>query len=447
MNILICGAGEVGRHAAHVLGADGSDITIVDKDQGKLTALEDTLDVRTMVGNGAQAEVLQEAGCDKADLFLAATKMDEINLLAASVAKAVGARICVARAHHIAYFDEYGLGYRQHLGIDHLMCPEFSTAVAIAQTLRSPGALAIEQFARGRIEMQALPVSDGASAIGKALADLKMPASTRIVAIDRGGESFIPESSSVVQRGDVVMLVGDAEQFDKAVKLFLTAAGRRRRIMIMGGSSLGVWLSRTLRGHNFSIRLFEPHAKRAAELAAKLDWITVLAADPTDPDTLREEKIDQVDSFVAVTDDDERNMLSAAHAKSMGAKSAIAVQQRTTYLHLLEHIGIDKAFSPQIAAIHEVQLLLNQSPVRRLASVSENVADVYEVKVPVAATQVIACPLRELLLPAKTLVTAIQRNGKVFVPSASDAISSGDTVVLVAPSGFEEKIKKLFSIK
>ncbi len=448
MNIIICGAGEVGRHAAEVLGARGeNNITIIDHDREKLDALEEAMDVQVLHGNGTQGEVLIEAGCDDADLFIAATNNDEVNLLAASIAKGVGAHQCIARVHHSAYFERRGLDYGKYLGIDHLVCPEYTTALAIAQTLRSPGALAVERFARGRIEMQALPVDAKAAAVGKALAELALPRSTRVAAIERNGEAFIPDRQSVIQVGDVVTLVGEVDTFEKSRRLFHSEPFGRRRIMIMGGTSLAVWLSRALRTENFSIRIFENDPVRAEELANKLDWVTVLKDDPAEADTLQEERVEQVDAFVAVTPDDEHNILAAARAKSMGAKFAVAVLQRSTYLHLLEHVGIDKAFSPRVTAVAEIQHVVDESPVKLLASLAEDIADVYELRVPAAARQVIGRPLHELKLPERTLVAAIQHGDEVRIPGAADTLAIGDTLVIIAPAGSKRQLMTMFGIK
>lgn len=447
MNIIICGAGEVGRHAAEVLADVGSSITIIDRDAGKLAELEQLLDVRSLIGNAAQADVLIEAGVDKADLFLAATNIDEINLLSASIAKGVGARRCIARVHHSAYFEKRGLDYDRYLGIDELLCPEYVTAVAIAQTLRSPGALAVERFARGQVEMQQLPISTDAPAVGKPLLALDMPRRARVASIDRGGTAFLPDGQTEVAAGDIVTLIADVDVFAKAAKLFDPDAGRRRRVIILGGTSMGVWLCRALQSRMFSVRLIEADRARAEELAAKLDWVTVLCADLEDTSILEDERTDQADAFVALMKDDESNLLAAAHAKSLGAKTAFAVLQRPTYQHLLSHVGIDRAFSPRALAVGQIMQMIEDEPVRVLAELAHGIADVYEVRVPKAATNVIDKPLRELRFPAKMMVAAIQRGDDAHVPSADDAIAAGDTVIFIGPGGMQKQLKAVFNLK
>lgn len=447
MNIVICGAGEVGRHAAEVLGANGNNITVLDQDPDRLDKLRDVLDVRFLRGNGTHGDVLLEAGCNMSDLFIATTNQDEINLLAASIAKGMGAGKTVARVHHRAFFERRGLEYDRYLGIDHLVCPEYSTALAIAQNLRSPGAMAVERFARGRIEMQTLPVSDKAMAVGKSLTDLALPGATRVAAIERDQKPFIPSSQTWIREGDVVTLVGQTETFAKARRMFHNEKSGRYRVMIIGGSPLGVWLCRALENPDFAVRLFEPNKQRAKEISEKLDWATILTNDPAEADTLKEERVDQADAFVAVTDDDEHNILAAARAKSMGAKVAMAVLHRPTYLHLLKDVGIDAAFSPRINAVAEIRHLVNESPLRVLASLAVGIADVYEVRIPTEAKRVIGRPLSVVGLPEKTIVVAIQRKDQVHFPAAADSIAAGDTVVLIAPTNSRKQLMKTFSIK
>ncbi len=444
MNVVICGAGAVGIHAAEVLGAENHSVTVIDKAADRLTTLEESLDVRSLHGNSTHAETLLEAGCGSADLFIAATESDEINLLSASIAAGLGSERTIARVHHSAYFEERGITYDKHLGIDHLVCPDHTTAVAIAQALSNPGALAVERFARGRIEMQQLPVSDDAPAIGKKLAEIGLPGTALIASIKREDQGFIPDAGSTIQRGDVATLICDVSDFERARKLIHTASAKRKRVMVMGGSALAVWLCRQLHSRAFSVRLFEPNRARAEELAAKLEWVTVICSDLTDQAVWEEEQLKQTDAFVTVSNSDERNILAAARAKSTGTGMAIAVLQQPTYLHLLTHVGIDKAFSPRVTAVTQIQNLLHVGPIRRLATLAEGIADVYEIRVSPSATSVIGTPLRELKFSSKTLIVAIQSGDEVRVPGANDTIADNDRVVVISSSANEKELKAMF---
>lgn len=446
MNIVIAGAGTVGRHLAEVLAASGNSVTVIDLSASKLAKLEAELDVRTFRANCAHAYAIREAGVPECDMFIAATDHDEVNLLAASTAKGVGAKKCVARVHHSAYFDGRGLDYHQYFRIDSLICPEYVTAVAIAQTLRNPGALAVENFARGMIEMQQLKVSDKAPALKVPLAKLSLPKGVRVATVTREDRSFIPDASTVIEQGDIVTLIGEKSNLESARRLLQTDKIKRKHVVIMGATSMGVWLCRALRQRRFAVRLFVSDRSRAEEVADKLPHVTVIEAEPTEPSVFAEEHIADADAFVALTSDDEHNILAAAQAKSLGTKLAIAVTQRSTYLHLLEHVGIDRAFSPRVVAAREIQLLLEPGPVRVLASLVEATADVYEVRVSENA-EAVDKPLKSIRLPGPCVIGPIQRGDKVFVPGAEDTVQAGDCVLVIGARGMKDKLKKLFAGK
>ncbi len=446
MNIVIAGAGSVGRHLAEVLAASGSNVTIIELHPDTLRALENELDIRTLRANCAHASALVDAGVPKCDMFVAATDIDEINLLAASVAKRLGAKHCTARVHHRAYFSTSALDYGQHLGIDDLICPEHATAVEIARSLRNPGAIAIEDFARGQIVMQELSVDADAKAVGQPLANLSMPHGVRIAVVTRDQKSFIPKADTIIDRGDVVSLIGERDIFDTARRMFQPAKITRKHVVVMGESSMGVWLCRALRHRHFAVRLFVTNPERAEELAEKLEHITVVRADPTEPAVFTDEGISDADAFVALTDDDEHNILGAAQAKSMGVKFAVAVTQRSTYLHLLQHVGIDRAYSPRQVAVRNIQLLLDRRPVRVIASMVEASADIYEVRVGKRG-KAVNTPLRELKLPGPSVMGAILRGDDVCVPGADDKCGENDVAIIIGKKGLEKELTKLFAGK
>ncbi len=446
MNIVIAGAGAVGRHLAEVLAASGLNVTIIEMSLETLRALENELDIRTLRANCAHAPALIQAGVPNCDMFVAATDIDEINLLSASVAKKLGAKRCVARVHHRAYFSSSALDYGQQFGIDNLICPEHATAVEIARSLRNPGSLAVEDFARGQIVMQEIVVAENAKAVGQPLAELKMPQGARIAVVTRDHKSFIPLAGTVISKDDVVSLIGGRDIFETARRIFQPEKIKRKHVAVMGGSSMGVWLCRALRHRHFAVRLFVTDHDRAEELAEKLEHVTVVRADPTEPAVFTDEGIADADAFVALTDDDEHNILAAAQAKSMGVKFAVAVTQRSTYLHLHRHVGIDRAFSPRQVAVKNIQILLDPGSVRVLASMVEASADVYEVRVGPRSKAVGTC-LRDLKLPGPSVVGAILRGEKVRVPGADDTIEENDVALIIGGKGLEKELTKLLAGK
>lgn len=446
MNVIICGAGEVGTYGAEVLAQAGHNITVIDSRPDRLRYIEETMDVRTLAGNCADADVLEEAGVDDKAALVAATNSDEINLLTSAVGRGLGAGKVVARVHHSAFFEQRGFDYRTHLGIDRLICPEFSTAQAIASTLRNPAALVIESFASGQIETHEFPVSDGADAVGRPLAEVSLPRGVRLAAIRRDGTAFLPSATTVIQPGDLVILVGNTEVIDDARKLFRKTEQGRRRVVIMGGTAMSVWLCRALQERTFSIRLFETDRARAEELAGKLPWVNVLHADVTDVAVFEDERVAEADAFIGLTDDEEHNILACAWAKTANVEQTIAVVQRRRYLNLVSRINIDAAFSPRAVAVRQIERAINDAPMLQMASLAEGVIDVYRVRIR-ATADAIGKPLRQLPLSPDWMIAAISHDTSVRVPTADDFVHAGDALMLIGRHGKEAKLKQVFGVK
>lgn len=443
MRIVICGAGEVGTHTARQLTELNHDITIIDSSADRIASIADQFDVSTLLGNAADAHTLRKAGADEADLVVACTSQDEVNLLSATVAKGMGAKKVLSRVHHIAFFDESDFDYSEHLGIDRLICPDYSTALAIARTLRSPGAVAIEDFGRGAIEMQEFAVTQGARAIGRPLSEVGIPRGARLAAIKRAGFALIPDASTVIETGDVVVLVGNAGVFEDARRLFHRTDNGRKQIVIMAGTPLSVWLCRALRDKGFSIRIFEPRRQRAKELGEKLDHVTVIQEDVMDSAVFEEERVAQADAFLALDDDDEDNILACAWAKERGVAQAIAVSDRINYLHLIHHVGIDYAFSPRVQAAEEVTRLLMENTLQIPSSLAEGIIDIYTARVGENASA-IGQPLSVVDLPSDWVIVAAQRNGQAYVPDADFQFEVGDTAVVIGRHGLQNSLEKVF---
>lgn len=443
MNIVIGGAGEVGGHAAEVLSGDGHKVTVIDLSAERLSALGDTLDVRTLQGHCAHYDVLHEAGVDRCDVLLAATDTDEINLLSAFMAKVAGAKKTIVRVHHTANFSLRGTPQAVELGIDEFICPEYLTSLAIARTIRNPGAIVIEEFGGGHVIMQRFPVTHGAAAAGKQLMDLTLPSSARVVMVESRAGAAIATAKTAVAEGDLVTLIGERKSFDSARKVFSTGKVKHQNITIMGDSSTAVWLCRALTGRAFSVRLFVAAHARAEELADKLEHVTVFEADPTDPATIADEHVETADVFIAATNEDERNILACAHAKSMGITQSIAVVQRSKYLHLMPHVGIDQAFCPRAVAVSSLQHLIDTGPIRSLATFADGMAEVYEVRAS-KRSHVLGHELRNLSMPAQTMIAATRRKEKVYVPGADDHVLEGDVMLVIGPPGVSSVLRKLF---
>lgn len=445
MHIIICGAGQVGSHAATVLSKLRHEVTLIDSRSDRLEALDQSVDIRTLVGNAANADVLREAGAAGANLLIAATKNDEANLLMATIAKGVGTKVVMARVHHSAYYEQRGMDYKKLLDIDHLICPEYSTAHAIAAMLRSPGALAIESFGRGGIAMQEIYIPNGARAIGRKLMELGLPSGVRIIAVQRykKNEVFIPNAMTELAEDDVVSIVGSEEVYSRLGDLFGKGEKHRQRVVIMGGAAMAVWLCRALKERRFSVRLFVNERERAEELAAKLDWVTVICDDPTNQLVIEEEHLNEADVFVSLCqDDDERNIISCAAIKNIGVKQVIAVVQRPELTHLLGPIGIDAALTPRTLAAGEIIGVLDEHTLLNVAGIAGGIINVYRAKIGKDST-ITDQPLRQLKAGSDWMIAAIQHGDDVHVPHADDCLHVDDIVLIIGKQGMEKKLKQL----
>jgi trk system potassium uptake protein TrkA len=241
-----------------------------------------------------------------------------------------------------------------------------------------------------------------------------------------------------------VILVGNASVFQEARRLFHDERAGRRRVAIMGGPTMAVWLARSLEDRDFSLRIFETNRERAEAIAEQLDWVTVIHADPTDPSVFEDENLEQVDAFVALLDDDEHNILGCAWAKSRGVRFAAAVVQRSSYMHLIRSVGIDRPFSPRQVAVDEIEQVVDESPLRLISTLAEGIIDVYRVRVG-DASDVIGKSLREINLTPNWIVAAVQHDDTVRVPRAADTISAGDTIIVIGRRGREGTLRKIFA--
>jgi len=446
MNIIICGAGKTGAHAAEILSVDGADVTVIDESQTLLESLADSLDVAILVGQPSAAKDLQTAGVSGADVVIAVTDDDEVNLLCASTASYMGADRTFATVTHSMYLNREALDYSKIFSIDSLICPAYSAARAIASHLRNPAAMKVERLVGQTIEVQQFEATKGAAGIGRQLSDVKLPGGARIVAITRNGDTYLPSGQSTVDEGDEVLLVANADVFHDARRVFRTKDAGRRSVVIMGGSPVAVWLCRTLQNRGFSIRLFETEVERANELAEKLPWVTVIQADPTDPNVFTDEHIENADAFVALTND-EHNILSCAWAAGLGVKETYPVVSRKDYAPFVKAMGLTNTFSPRELAVEEIKKRLARKQMTKVTSLAGDELAIYRIRVgkdaPVAGT-----PLSKLTLMPNCMVIVLEHDEHYgVVPGANEVLEERDVVFVVVRGEYEDELRTLFAVK
>lgn len=445
MRIVVLGAGTVGRSIASLLVQAGHSLTIVDTSAERVRQINDTLDARAIEGSASQASVLFQAGIGSADLCLAVTGCDEVNLVGASMGASMGARRTVARVYAPVFRDLSTFDYRRHFGVDRLLSIEQLTALELAQRIRHPGSVAVENLAGGQLEAYELPIEASHNHLGTPLKDLSLPNGVRIGSICRGEVTWIAGASDTIQAGDRVTLIGQGDDVDKARQMFDAARGTRRSVLIAGGGETGYHLASALEGRRIRVVLMESDRGRCEFLASRLPNTTVVHRDATQRVDLEEERVGTADVFVACTGDDENNIVAAVEARDIGAAQVMSLVGRPDYAQVVGRLGIDFAVSPREVVAKQVLGYLTTGPVVSKAALSESGSlSILELDVQEGSAAV-EKPLFDLQLPEQCLIAAVVREGYATVPGANDHFQPGDTVVALVAEASEKAAVALFA--
>jgi len=445
MQIVVLGAGTVGTSIASRLCEKGHSVTVVDRDPENTRRVNDELDVRVVTGSAAQSSVLFQAEVFGADLCLAVTGVDEVNLVAASMAKAMGAHRAVARVYSPVFRDLSTFDYQRHFNIDRLLSMEQLSAMDLAREIRHPGAVAVENFARGELEMHELAVQPDTPALGTPLRQLTLPAGVRVGSIYREGRMWIAGAEDQVEVGDHITLIGTREDIDDVRKQFQKELPPKRNVAIAGGGETGYHLAQVLEGPRFNVMLMDVDRRRCEFLAAHLKHTTVVNADAQRRATLEEERVGSADVFVACTGDDEDSIMACVEARELGAKNILCIVDRPDYANVVGKLGIDHAVSPRDVIARQVFGFLNTGAVISRTSLGPNKScQILEIEV-LEGMPITRYVLAEAPLPPQCLIGAVIRETYVMVPGATDRILPGDTVVALVENQWLDATLKLFS--
>ena len=445
MRIVVLGAGTVGTSIANMLCRHRHSVTVVDHNPARTRRVNEELDVRAVTGSAAQSSVLFQAEVLGADLCLAVTGSDEVNMIGASMAKAMGARRAVARVYAPVFRDLSTFDYQRHFQIDRLLSVEQLSAMELAREIRHPGAVAVENFARGELEMQELAVSQETSAVGVPLKDVQLPAGVRIGSIFRNGKMTIAGAEDRVAVGDRVTLIGTREDIDEVRDKFQKELPPKQGVVIAGGGETGYHLARVLEGRRFAVLLMEKDRQRCEFLAAHLKYATVVNADAQQRVSLEEERVGSADVFVACTGEDEDSIMACVEARELGAKTIMSIVSRPDYANVVGKLGIDHAVSPRKVIAREILGFLNTGAVVSKTPLATDAGiEVMEIDVEEGAPAT-RHTLAELQLPSQCLIGAVIRESYVMVPGADDRFSPGDTVVALVGSSAVEDTVRMFS--
>ncbi|MGL4826971.1 MAG: Trk system potassium transporter TrkA [Vibrionaceae bacterium] len=451
MKIIILGAGQVGGTLAENLVGENNDITVVDSNIERLRELQDKCDLRVVQGYASHPSVLQEAGAQDADMLVAVTNSDETNMIACQIAFTLfntPNRIARIRSPHYLAVKEQ-IFQNEACPVDHLIAPEELVINYVMRLIEYPGALQVANFANNKVGLVAVKAYYGGPLVGNALSTLRdhMPnIDTCVAAIFRRDHAIRPQATTVIEANDEVFFVAASNHIRSVMSELQRLEKPYRRIMIAGGGNIGAGLAQALE-HAYNVKLIERNPKRAAYLSELLQHTTVFCGEAANEALLREEHIEQVDVFIAVTNEDETNIMSAMLAKQLKAKKVMVLIQRTAYIDLVQGGVIDIAFSPQQATISALLTHVRRADMVNVFSLRRGAAEAIEAIAhgDAASSKVIGRAIGEIKLPPGTTIGAIVRQDEVMIANENIVIEPEDHVVMfLVNKKYITDVEKLF---
>ncbi len=448
MKVVIIGDGKVGSTITRQLSGEGHDIIVIDSNNSVLTNATNTMDIISVEGNGASIAVQKRAGVGNADLLIAATSADEVNMLSCLVGKKLGVANTIARVRNPEYFEQINM-LKDDLGLSMAVNPEFAAATEISRLLRFPSALKIELFARGRVELVEIKIAPHSVLNGMPLWAIykEFQVKVLICAVQRDGKVYIPNGEFILQAGDKINLTAqhlEITNFFRTIGIFRTGV---KSVMIIGGGRVAYYLAKELISLHTRVKIIEMDYKRCETLCEMLPEAIIIHGDGTDKELLQEEGLDKTDALVCLTGMDEENIVVSLYAKARKVSKVIAKINKISFDEILDNLDIDGFISPKTIAANNIvryvramQNSLGSSNVETLHKLINEQVEALEFKVR-EKSPVVGIPLKNLKTKDELLVATIIRGSRVIIPGGNDSIEIGDNVIIVTTN------KKLMDLK
>ena len=444
MQIIIVGSGKVGFNLAQMLSYEQHDVVVIEKDDERREIIGEHLDIQTVGGNGACPAVLIEAGIKEADMLIAVTELDEVNMVSCMMAKQFGVQRTIARVRNPEYAEgQQEISYPK-LGIDMIINPEQVTAREIVKLIEVPDALNVDYYAEGRIQMVEIKIGPQAPVLGKKLKDLNIPNQALIACILRKNSMIVARGEDMIQNGDHVFIIVRTRDTLVIEKIIGKQLKKVEKITILGAGRISYYLTEYLLKKKLaSVKVIEKNRAAAKLFAQRMPEVLVINGDGADPELLTEENIEESDVFVAITADDKLNLLVSLLAKNLGVKRTITQVRRSDYASLMEQVGIDVAVSPRLLTAEAILRFIRRGNIVSVTLVDGDKAEVLEIIVPDKSI-VVNRSLKQINLPAGTLVGAIRRKEEVIIPRGSEIIRPGDQVIVFTLPQHISLVEKYF---
>lgn len=451
MKIIIVGGGKVGYTLTEQLSEEGHDIIIIDSNAERLKYVTNNLDVIGITGNGTSFLMQREAGVEEADLLIAVTNQDEINLLCCLIAKKAGNCRTVARVRNPEYYAEIGY-IKEELGLSLAINPELATAADIRHLIQVPSAMEINTFAKGRVNLVRIVIPKESKWNGMKVSEVSSQCgiSLLICIVERSHKAMIPDGNTVLLEGDSISVIAPPDQLSSLFKNIGIQAHPVKSIMIAGGSKIAYYLAKSLTKSKIDVKIIETNLQRCEDLTALLPKASIIHGDASNHSILMEEGLPQMDAFIALTDYDEENIMLALYANKMSDAKLITKINKIDYDDLIDDIPIGSIVSPKYLTteyiIQYVRAMQNSigSNVETVCRLVDNQVEALEFAVK-EESRVTNTPLMDLTLKKNLLVCNIIRRGKFIVPTGQDMIKRGDTVIIVTTNKGLNDIEDILS--
>ncbi len=450
MKILIVGSGQVGYFLCDRLSREGHEVTLVDQDEAVVERAQDRLNVLGVVGNGASAEILEQAGIKDVDIFIAVTNMDEVNILACLLAREYQVEILVARTKNIEYTSRKAVLSKEKLGIDLLINPDDAVAEELTKLACNSKAFDVAEFAEGQILFQGYRIDQDSPLCDLTLAELgELRGMYRflVVAISRGTTTIIPRGDDVIQAGDRIYIFAAQQELPAINYLLQSERSEKKlthRVFILGGSRIGLKVAQNMEKLHFHTKLVEKDEDRCFKLAEQLNKTVVLNAEGLDVQTLLDEGLTDADVFIAVTENDQTNILTCLLAKQHKVRRTLALVSQPELIGLASDLGIDACISPRLAAAGAILKFVRRGDIISLTAVEGSNSEVLELEIG-KESGLLAIPLSQLHFPRGAIIGAIVRGENYEIPTGESVLEEGDHVVVFTLPEAVQKVERFFA--
>ena len=447
MNIVIVGAGEVGTHIASQLVAEQKDVVIIEKDPECAAKASNMLDCLVITGEGSNVDILKQAGAENADIFIAATSVDEVNMISCFVAgSAFNTPVKIARVRNVDYMRG-GLLKNSSIGIDYLVNPEIEAAFDIVQTVLHGASSGIFAFQGTNAQLRDFLVKDDSIFNGVLVKDIRsiIDQNFIIAGVLRNEMLHIPKGDFQILTGDHIYIVALGKSFNKILTRAGMTVDKLKRIVLVGGGLIGKHIAGMLIEDGKDVRIIEKDYERCKELSALYPEATVINGNISDQDVFEEENIAYTDAIITTTPSEELNILAGVYAKSKGVKRAVALIDKLNYTTLATNLGIDSCISAKLSSVDAILKFIRKGNIKNVYTIFEGQAEAIEFIVGSSNKNIIGKKIMDLKFPSGCLIIAVQRHRKTIIPTGSLVIEEGDSIITFAAHDEISRLEELFN--